>query len=127
MKLIVAVIRPEQLSDVLEALFHAEVRGLTISRVQGHGGETEQVETYRGITVKMALAEKVRLEIAVSHPFVQPTVDAIIGAARTGEVGDGKILVLPIDRIYRIRTGEEDADAVTPVAAPAELSQGVHA
>lgn len=127
MKLIVAVIRPEQLSDVLEALFHAEVRGLTISRVQGHGGETEQVETYRGTTVKMALAEKVRLEIAVSQPFVQPTVDAIIGAARTGEVGDGKILVLPIDRIYRIRTGEQDADAVTPVAAPAELSQGVHA
>ena len=115
MKLIVAVIRPEQLSDVLEALFHAEVRGLTISRVQGHGGETEQVETYRGTTVKMALAEKVRLEIAVSQPFVQPTVDAIIGAARTGEVGDGKILVLPIDRIYRIRTGEQDADAVTPV------------
>ena len=127
MKLIVAVIRPEQLSDVLEALFHAEVRGLTISRVQGHGGETEQVETYRGTTVKMALAEKVRLEIAVSQPFVQPTVDAIIGAARTGEVGDGKILVLPIDRIYRIRTGEQDADAVTPVATPAELSQGVHA
>lgn len=127
MKLIVAVIRPEQLSDVLEALFHAEVRGLTISRVQGHGGETEQVETYRGTTVKMALAEKVRLEIAVSQPFVQPTVDAIIGAARTGEVGDGKILVLPIDRIYRIRTGEQDADAVTPVAAPAELLQGVHA
>jgi nitrogen regulatory protein P-II 1 len=126
-KLIVAVIRPEQLSDVLEALFHAEVRGLTISRVQGHGGETEQVETYRGTTVKMALAEKVRLEIAVSQPFVQPTVDAIIGAARTGEVGDGKILVLPIDRIYRIRTGEQDADAVTPVATPAELSQGVHA
>jgi nitrogen regulatory protein P-II 1 len=126
-KLIVAVIRPEQLSDVLEALFHAEVRGLTISRVQGHGGETEQVETYRGTTVKMALAEKVRIEIAVSQPFVQPTVDAIIGAARTGEVGDGKILVLPIDRIYRIRTGEQDADAVTPVAAPAELLQGVHA
>lgn len=125
MKLIVAVIRPEQLSDVLEALFHAEVRGLTISRVQGHGGETEQVETYRGTTVKMALAEKVRLEIAVSQPFVQPTVDAIIGAARTGEVGDGKILVLPIDRIYRIRTGEQDADAVTPVAAPAELPQRV--
>lgn len=127
MKLIVAVIRPEQLSDVLEALFHAEVRGLTISRVQGHGGETEQVETYRGTTVKMALAEKVRIEIAVSQPFVQPTVDAIIGAARTGEVGDGKILVLPIDRIYRIRTGEQDADAVTPVAAHAELLQGVHA
>ena len=115
MKLIVAVIRPETLSDVLEALFHAEVRGVTISRVQGHGGEIEQVENYRGTTVKMALAEKVRIEIGVSNHFVQPTVDAIMTAARTGEVGDGKILVLPVERIYRIRTGEQDQDAVTPV------------
>ncbi|MDP1570898.1 MAG: P-II family nitrogen regulator [Vicinamibacterales bacterium] len=115
MKLIIAVIRPEQLSDVLEALFRAEVRGLTISRVQGHGGEMEHVENYRGTTVKMALSEKVRLEIAVSEPFVRPAIDAIIEAARTGEVGDGKIMVLPIESIYRIRTGESDRDAVTPV------------
>ena len=119
MKLILAVIRPEQLSDVLEALFHADVRGVTLSRVQGHGGETEHVENYRGTTVKMALAEKVRLEIGVSNHFVQPTVDAIMAAARTGEVGDGKILVLPIETIYRIRTGEQDQDAVTPVLQPA--------
>lgn len=115
MKLIIAVIRPEQLSDVLEALFRAEVRGLTIGRVQGHGGEMEHVENYRGTTVKMALSEKVRLEIAVSEPFVRPAIDAIIEAARTGEVGDGKIMVLPIESIYRIRTGESDRDAVTPV------------
>ena len=115
MKLIVAVIRPEQLSDVLEALFRADVRGVTISRVQGHGGEIEHVENYRGTTVKMALAEKVRLEIGVSNHFVQTTVDAIMNAARTGQVGDGKILVLPVERIYRIRTGEQDQDAVTPV------------
>lgn len=115
MKLIVAVIRPEMLSEVLEALFHVEVRGVTISRVQGHGGEIEQVENYRGTTVKMALAEKVRIEIAVSNHFVQPTVDAIMAAARTGDVGDGKIMVMPVDRIYRIRTGEQDQDAVTPV------------
>ena len=118
MKLIVAIVRPEQLSDVLEALFHADVRGLTISRVQGHGGEMEHVESYRGTSVKMALAEKVRLEIAVSNHFVAPTVDAILNAARTGEVGDGKILVLPIEKIYRIRTGEQDQDAVTPVVPP---------
>ena len=118
MKLIVAVIRPEQLSDVLVALFHADVRGVTISRVQGHGGEIEHVENYRGTTVKMALAEKVRIEIGVSNHFVQPTIDAIMAAARTGEVGDGKILVLPLERIYRIRTGEQDQVAVTPVAAP---------
>ncbi len=118
MKLIVAIVRPEQLSDVLEALFHAEVRGLTISRVQGHGGEMEHVENYRGTTVKMALAEKVRIEIGVSNHFVEPTVNAIISAARTGEVGDGKIMIFPIETIYRIRTGEQDQDAVTPVPAP---------
>lgn len=118
MKLIVAIVRPEQLSDVLEALFHAEVRGLTISRVHGHGGEMEHVENYRGTTVKMALAEKVRIEIGVSNHFVEPTVQAILAAARTGEVGDGKVMVLPIEKIYRIRTGEEDQAAVTPVASP---------
>ena len=115
MKLVVAIVRPEKLADVLEALFRSDVQGLTISRVQGHGGEMEHVENYRGTTVKMALSEKVRLEIGVSNHFVQPTVDAILSAARTGEVGDGKIMVLPIEKIYRIRTGEEDQDAVTPV------------
>ena len=118
MKLIVAIVRPEQLSDVLEALFHAEVKGLTISRVHGHGGEMEHVENYRGTTVKMALAEKVRIEIGVSNHFVDTTVRAILGAARTGEVGDGKVMVLPIEKIYRIRTGEEDQAAVTPLTPP---------
>ena len=116
MKLIVAVIRPERLSDVLEALFHAEVRGLTISRVQGHGGEIEHVENYRGTTVKMALSEKVRLEIGVSDGFVDTTVNAITEAARTGEVGDGKIFVMPVESVIRIRTSERDTDAVTPVS-----------
>ena len=119
MKLIVAIVRPEQLSSVLEALFHAEVRGLTISRVQGHGGEMETVQTYRGTTVKMELTEKVRLEIGVSDHFVEPTVSAVLGAARTGDVGDGKIFVLPVEKVYRIRTGEEDQAAVTPVGEEA--------
>jgi nitrogen regulatory protein P-II 1 len=114
MKLITAIVRPEKLSDVLEALFKAEVRGLTISRAQGHGGETEQVETYRGSTVKMELVDKVRLEIGVSDPFVQVTVDAILRSAHTGEVGDGKIFVLPVEKVIRIRTGDEDLAAVTP-------------
>jgi len=113
-KLITAIVRPERLREVLEALFEAEVRGLTISRVQGHGGETEQVATYRGTTVKMELVEKVRIEIGVSEPFVEPTIDAIVRAARTGEVGDGKIFVVPVERVVRIRTGEEDVAAVTP-------------
>jgi nitrogen regulatory protein P-II 1 len=115
MKLVVAIVRPEKLGEVLEALFKAEVRGLTINRVQGHGGETERVETYRGTTVKMELSEKVRLEIGVSDHFVEPTVRAVLRAAQTGEVGDGKIFVLPVERVYRIRTGERDEAAVTPV------------
>jgi nitrogen regulatory protein P-II 1 len=115
MKLIVAIVRPEQANDVLEALFRAEVRGLTVTRVQGHGGEMERVETYRGTTVKMELQDKVRFEIGVSNHFVEPTVRAIMGAARTGAVGDGKIFVLPVEAIHRIRTGEVNEAAVTPV------------
>jgi nitrogen regulatory protein P-II 1 len=115
MKLIVAIVRPERANDVLEALFRAEVRGLTISRVQGHGGELERVETYRGTTVKMELQDKVRFEIGVSNHFVEPTVRAIMSSARTGAVGDGKIFVLPVERVHRIRTGEIDEGAVTPL------------
>src|SRR5215212_7925075 len=114
MKLIVAIIRPDRLNEVLEALYRAEVRGLTVSRVQGHGGELERVETYRGTTVKMELQEKVRLEIGVSEPFVDVTVRAILDAAGTGEVGDGKIFVLPVESVYRILTGDKDEAAVTP-------------
>ena len=114
MKLIVAIFRTERLSEVLEALYRAEVRGLTVSRVEGHGGELERVETYRGTTVMMELQDKVRLEIGVSDSFVEPTVQAILSAAHTGEVGDGKVFVLPVERVYRIRTGETDERAVTP-------------
>lgn len=115
MKLVVAVLRPERLTDVLAALYRAEVRGFTISRSEGHGGELAEVQTYRGTTVKMELSEKVRLEIGVSDHFVERTVRAIIDGARTGDVGDGKIFVLPVEKVYRIRTGEEDQAAVTPV------------
>jgi len=121
MKLIVAVIRPEKLTDVLESLYRLDVHGLTVSRVKGHGGELERVETYRGTTVKMELAEKVRLEIGVSNSFVEPTVRSILASARTGEVGDGKVFVLPLEKAYRIRTGEEDRAAVTPVGIDSHL------
>jgi nitrogen regulatory protein P-II 1 len=114
MKLIVAIIRPDRLNEVLEALYRAEVRGLTVSRVLGHGGETDRVETYRGTTVKVELQEKVRLEIGVSESFVDITVNAILTAARTGEVGDGKVFVLDVAQVRRIRTGERDEGAVTP-------------
>jgi len=117
MKLVVGIVRPEKANDVLEALYRAEVRGVSISRVEGHGGELDQVETYRGTTVKMGLADKVRFEIGVSDSFVEPTIEAIREGARTGEVGDGKIFVVPVDRVVRIRTGETDDAAVTPVGA----------
>ncbi len=117
MKLVIGIVRPEQSNDVLEALYRADVRGISISRVQGHGGELERVETYRGTTVKMALSDKVRFEIAVSDAFVDPTIEALCEGGRTGEVGDGKIFVLPLERVVRIRTGETDHAAVTPVGA----------
>ena len=118
MKLVIGIVRPEQANDVLEALYRADVRGLSLSRVQGHGGELDRVETYRGTTVTMELAEKVRFEIAVSDEFVQPTLDALCEGGRTGEVGDGKIFVVPLERVVRIRTGELDHGAVTPVEGP---------
>lgn len=117
LKLVIGIVRPEKANDVLEALFRAEVRGISLSRVQGHGGELERVETYRGTTVKMELSDKVRFEIAVSDDFVEPTVEALCEGARTGEVGDGKIFVLPLERVIRIRTGDTDHGAVTPVRA----------
>ena len=115
MKLVIGIVRPEKGNDVLEALYRAEVRGVSMSRVEGHGGELERVETYRGTTVKVGLADKIRFEIAVSDEFVDPTVEALCEGARTGEVGDGKIFVLPLERAIRIRTGETDHGAVTPV------------
>jgi nitrogen regulatory protein P-II 1 len=115
MKLVIGIVRPDRANDVLEALYRAEVRGFSLSRIQGHGGELERVETYRGTTVKIGLAEKVRVEIAVSDEFVQPAIDALCDGGRTGEVGDGKIFVVPLERVVRIRTGETDHGAVTPV------------
>ncbi len=115
MKLVTAIVRPEKVNDVLEALYRAEVRGFSLSRVQGHGGELDRVETYRGTTVKMGLSEKVRFEVAVSDDFVQRTIDALCAGGRTGEVGDGKIFVTPLERAVRIRTGETDEGAVTPL------------
>src|SRR5712692_3221630 len=117
MKLITTIVRPERLPEVKAALFRAGVTGITLSRVSGHGGEQEIVEQYRGATVVMEFHEKVRIEMACSEPFVEPTIQAILSAARTGEVGDGKIFVQPLDRVIRIRTVELDNAALTPVTA----------
>jgi nitrogen regulatory protein P-II 1 len=116
MKLVIGIVRPEKTNDVLEALYRAQVRGLSMTRIEGHGGELDRVETYRGTTVRVGVSDKVRFEIAVSDDFVDPTIEALCAGGRTGEVGDGKIFVVPVDRVVRIRTGETDVAAVTPVA-----------
>ena len=113
-KLVIGIVRPEKTNDVLEALYRAEIRGVSISRIQGHGGELDRVETYRGTQVKMGLEDKTRFEIAVSDDAVERTIEAISAAGRTGEVGDGKIFVHDLTEAVRIRTGERDIDAVSP-------------
>jgi nitrogen regulatory protein P-II 1 len=117
MRLITTIVRPERLPEVKEALFRAGVTGITLSRVTGHGGEREVIEQYRGSTVVAEFHEKVKIEMAVSEPFVEVTIQAILSAARTGEVGDGKIFVQPLERVIRIRTGESDNAALTAVNA----------
>ena len=117
MKLITAIIRPERLPEVKAALFRVGVTGVTLSRVAGHGGEREVIQRYRAETVVLEFHDKVRLEMACSEPFVEPCVQAILAAARTGDVGDGKIFVQPLEQVIRIRTGERDIAALTPVTA----------
>ena len=115
MKLITCVIRPDRLPAVKEALFRAGVTGITITRASGHGGERDTVTVRRGTSLLLQFHEKVKIEMACSEPFVEATINAIVGAARTGAVGDGKIFVQPLDRVVRIRTGERDNAALTPV------------
>ena len=117
MKLITAIIRPDRLPEVKAALFRAGVTGITLTRVSGHGGEREVVQRYRADTLVLEFHEKVKIEMVCSEPFVEPTIEAILSSARTGEVGDGKIYVQPIDGVIRIRTGERDNAALTPVNA----------
>lgn len=114
-KLVTAVVRPERVQQVKTALFEAGISGFTLAKVSGHGGEQEIVEQYRGTRVMVEFRDKVEFRMAVSEPFVQVAIDAILRGARTGEVGDGKILVQPLERVVRIRTGEENNAALTPV------------
>lgn len=117
MKLVTAIIRPERLPEVKAALFRAGVTGMTLTRVSGHGGEREIIQQYRADTVVLEFHEKVKIEIAVSEPFVERALQAILSAAHTGQVGDGKIFIQPLEQVIRIRTGERDYAALTPVTA----------
>ena len=112
MKMIIAIIQPEKLEDVKAALFNAEVHKMTVSRVRGCGQQMGFTEHYRGQVRSVNLIEKVRLEIAVNDAFVDVTVRAIIKAAKSGKIGDGKIFVMPLEQCIRIRTDENGSDAI---------------
>lgn len=112
MKLITAIIRQESLDIVRESLIAADISRITVSRCTGHGQAASEADLYRGQEVTPNLIPKVRLDIAVNDEFVQPAVDAITSAARSGKIGDGKIIVTPIEQIYRIRTGESGSEAI---------------
>lgn len=115
MKLIIAIIQPNKLEDVKAALSEVEVFRLTVLDCQGFGRQKGQSELYRGHEYKINLLRKVQLQIAVNDEFVAPTIDAIIKGGRTGEkgqIGDGKIFVVPMDDCVRIRTGERGKEAI---------------
>jgi len=112
MKMIIAIIQPTRLPDVKKELFHANVRKMTVTNVIGCGQQGGYTENYRGSVSEENLLKKVRLEIAVNDNFVDPTVEAIIKGARTGNIGDGKIFILDLPQCIRIRTGEQGSDAI---------------
>lgn len=113
MKMIVAVIKPSRLDAVLDAVTEAGASGLTVTEVRGYGRQKGKTEVYRGAEYEVKLLPKVKLEIAVSDDIVQPVVDAIVRAANTSKIGDGKVFVLDLEQALRIRTGETDASAIT--------------
>jgi len=112
MKLVVAIIKPFKLDEVRDALVHIGVHGMTITEVKGYGRQKGHMEIYRGAEYAVNFLPKIRIEIAVSSEQADAVVEAIGTAAKTGQIGDGKVFVTPIDRAMRIRTGETDADAI---------------
>jgi nitrogen regulatory protein P-II 2 len=112
MKLVIAIIKPFKLEDVREALSGVGVQGMTVTEVKGYGRQKGHKEIYRGAEYVVNLLPKVRLEVAVDDDRADKVVEAIMGAAKTGQIGDGKIFVTSIDQAVRIRTGETDSDAL---------------
>ncbi len=112
MKLIIAIIQPDKLTDVKNSLAKANVGKMTVSNAIGCGQQGGYTENYRGAEMEINLIDKVRIEIAVNDDFVKPTIDAIISGARTGNIGDGKIFVMQLENCIRVRTGETGPLAV---------------
>jgi nitrogen regulatory protein P-II 2 len=112
MKLIIAVIKPFKLDEVREALMEAGAGGMTVTEIKGYGRQKGHKEIYRGAEYQISFVPKVKIEVAVPEDLVARTVEIISESARTGEIGDGKIFVTPIEQAVRIRTGESDSDAL---------------
>ena len=112
MKLIIAIIKPFKLDEVKEALGAAGVEGMTVTEVKGFGRQKGHTEIYRGSEYTVDFLPKVKIEIAVGDDVVRKAVEAIVGAAKTGKIGDGKVFVLPLEEVVRIRTEEKDEAAI---------------
>lgn len=112
MKLIIAYIQPHKLNEVKQELYKSEIYKISVTNAMGCGQQKGYSEIYRGVDIEVNLLKKVRIEIGVNDAFAQPTIDAIIKGAQTGEIGDGKIFVLPLEECVRIRTGESGSEAI---------------
>ena len=108
MKLLKAIIRPNKVDDVKDALARLNVSGLTVTEVRGHGKQKGHTAVYRGREYEVSLLPKMEIEVVVPDTAVDEAIKAIIGAARTGEIGDGRVFVMPVEQGYNIRTGEKD-------------------
>jgi nitrogen regulatory protein PII len=108
MKLVKAIIRPNKVDDVKDALDKLHVSGMTVSEVRGHGRQKGHTAVYRGKEYNVSRLPKMEVEVVVPDEILDSTIQAIIGAARTGEIGDGRVFVTPVDHAYHIRTGERD-------------------
>ena len=112
MKIVMAIIKPFKLDEVREALTAVGIQGLTVTEVKGYGRQKGHTEIYRGAEYAVSFLPKLKIEVAVTSDMVPGVIDAIIASARTGQIGDGKIFVLSLEKAVRIRTGETDADAL---------------
>ena len=112
MKYVIAIIKPHRLEQVREALANLGIEGMTVSEVKGHGRQKGHTEVYRGAEYVVNFLPKVKVEVAVTADLADKVVETIREAAQTGQIGDGKIFVLPVEKTVRIRTGEADADAL---------------
>jgi nitrogen regulatory protein PII len=108
MKLVKAIVRPNKVDEVKEALSKLSVSGMTVTEVRGHGKQRGHTAVYRGKEYEVSLLPKMEIEVVVQDQIVDEVISAIVQAARTGEIGDGRVFVIPVEQTYRIRTGERD-------------------